>query len=83
MFRNMNSANSQTLEDILAVIRQKDVKSGSQAVPKHKWHEVGFDSNNMILPDVFQELIQEAEKTFCQNAQVMIDSLFYAKLPRK
>ena len=35
-FRNINTANRQTLEDILAVIRQKYVKPESQATTKHK-----------------------------------------------
>ena len=37
-FRNINSANRQTLEDILAVFRRKYVKPESQATAKHKWH---------------------------------------------
>ena len=35
-FRNINSANGQTLEDILAVFRKKYVKPESQATAKHK-----------------------------------------------
>ena len=35
--RNINSANRQTLEDILAVFRRKYVKPESQATAKHKW----------------------------------------------
>ena len=33
-FRNINTANKQTLEDILAVFRQKNVKPESQATAK-------------------------------------------------
>ena len=42
-FRNINSANRQTLEDILAVFRRKYVKPESQATAKHKWHNMIFD----------------------------------------
>ena len=73
-FRNINSANRQTLEDILSVFRRKYVKSESQATAKHKWHKLVFDPNTMKLPDCLEELNQGAE-------QAMIDSLLYAKLP--
>ena len=74
-FRNINSANRQTLEDILAVFRKKYVKPESQATAKHKWHKLVFDPNTMKLPDSFQELNQGAEKAFGEHAQTMIDSL--------
>ena len=35
----------------------------------------------MKLPDFLEELNQGAEKAFGENAQAMIDSLLYAKLP--
>ena len=82
-FRNINTANRQTLEDILAVFRQKYVKPESQATAKHKWHRLVFDPNTMKLPDFLKELNQGAEKAFGENAQAMIDSLLYAKLPPK
>ena len=37
----------------------------------------------MKFRDFLQELNQRAEKTFGENAQAMIDSLLYAKLPPK
>ena len=37
-FRNINTANRQSLEDILAVFRRKYVKPESQVTAKHKWH---------------------------------------------
>ena len=82
-FRNINSTNRQTLEDILAVFRRKYVKPESQATAKHKWHKLVFDPNTMKLPDFLEELNQGAEKAFGEHAQAMIDSLFYAKLPPK
>ena len=82
-FRNINSANRQALEDILAVFRRKYVKPESQATAKHKWHELVFDPNTMKLPNFFEELNQGAEKAFGEHAQAMIDSLRYAKLPPK
>ena len=82
-FRNLNTANRQTLEDILAIFRRKYVKPESQATAKHKWHRLVFDPNTMKLPDFLEELNQGAEKAFGENAQAMIDSLLYAKLPPK
>ena len=37
----------------------------------------------MKLPDFLEELSEGAEKAFGENAQEMIDSLLYAKLPPK
>ena len=82
-FRNINSANRQTLEDILAVFRRKYVKPESQATAKHKWHNLVFDPNTMKLPDFLEELNQGAKKAFGEHTQAMIDSLLYAKLPPK
>ena len=82
-FRNISTANRQTLEDILAVFRRKYVKPESQATAKHKWHRLAFDPNTMKLPDFLEELNQGAEKAFGENAQAMIDCLLYAKLPPK
>ena len=81
--RNINSTNKQTLEDILAIFRRKYVKPESQATAKHKWHRLVFNPNTMKLPDFLEELNQGAEKAFGENAQALIDSLLYAKLPRK
>ena len=82
-FRNINTANRQSLEDILAVFRRKYVKPESQATAKHKWLRLVFDPDTMKLPDILEELNQGAENAFGVNAQAMIDSLLYAKLPPK
>ena len=82
-FRNINSSNRQTLEDVLVIFRRKYVKPESQATAKHKWHRLVFDPNTMKLPDFLEELNQGAEKAFGDHAQKMIDSLLYAKLPPK
>ena len=82
-FRNINSTNRQTLEDVLVIFRRKYVKPESQATAKHKWHRLIFDPNTMKLPDFLEELNQGAEKAFGDHAQKMIDSLLYAKLPPK
>ena len=82
-FRNINSINRQTLEDVLFIFRKKYVKPESQATAKHKWHRLTFDPNTMKLPDFLEELNQGAEKAFGENAKSMIDSLLYAKLPPK
>ena len=82
-FRNINSINRQTLEDVLVIFRRKYVKPESQATAKHKCHRLTFDPNTMKLPDVLEELNQGAEKAFGENAKSIIDSLLYAKLPPK
>ena len=82
-FRNISTANRQTLEDVLIIFRQKYVKPVSQATAKHKWHRLVFDPNTTKLPDFLEELNQGAEKAFIDNAQKMIDSPLYAKLPPK
>ena len=83
-FRNINSTNRQTLEDVLVNFRRKYVKPECQATAKHKWHKLIFDPNIMKLPDLLlEEINQGAEKAFVENAKSMIDSLLYAKLPPK
>ena len=82
-FRNINSINRQTLEDVLVKFRRKYVKPESQATAKHKWHRLTFDPSTMKLPDFLEELNKGAEKAFSENAKSMIDSLLYAKfLPK-
>ena len=67
-FRNISTANRQTLEDVLVIFRQNYVKPVSQATAKHKWHRLVFDPNTMKLPDFLEELDQGAEKAFGHNA---------------
>ena len=75
-FRNLITANRQTLEDFLVIVRRKYVKHESQANAQHKWHRLVFDPNLMKLPDFFkEELNQGAEKAFGGNAQKVIHSL--------
>ena len=80
-FRIISASNKKTLDDVLIVFRRKYVKPESQATAKHKWHKLTFDPNTKSLPDFLEELNECAEKAFDDNAQHMIDSLLYAKLP--
>ena len=80
-FRNISAVNKKTLDDVLIVFRRKHVKPESQATAKHKWHKLTFDPNTKSLPDFLEELNECAERAFGDNAQHMIDSLLYAKLP--
>ena len=82
-FRNISTADRQTLENVLIIFRRKYVKPESQATAKHKWHRLVFDPNTTKLPDFLEEVNQSAEKAFGDNAQKMIDSLLYAKLQPK
>ena len=63
-FRNINSINRQTLEDVLVIFRRKYVKPESQATAKHKWQRLIFNPNTMKLPDFLEELNQGAKKAF-------------------
>ena len=80
-FRNISALNKKTLDDVLIVFRRKYVKPESQATAKHKWHKLTFDPNTKSFPDFSEELNECAERAFGDNAQHMIDSLLYAKLP--
>ena len=80
-FRNISASNKKTLDHVLIVFRRKYVKPESQATAKHKWHKLTFDPNTKSLPDILKELNECAERAFGDNAQHMIDSLLYAKLP--
>ena len=80
-FRNISSSNKKTLDDVLMVFRRKYVQAESQATAKHKWHKLTFDPNTKSLSDFLEELNTCAERAFGDNAQHMIDSLLYAKLP--
>ena len=80
-FRNISALNKKTLDDVLIVFRRKYVKPECQATAKHKWHKLTFDFNTKSLPDFLEELNESAERVFGDNAQHMIDSLLYAKLP--
>ena len=79
--RNISAPNKKTLDDVLIVFRRKYVKPESQATAKHKWHKLTFDPNTKSLPGFLEELNECAEKAFGDNAQHMIDSLLYEKLP--
>ena len=80
-FENTSASNKKTLDDVLIVFRRKYVKSESQATAKHKWHKLTFDPNTKSLPDFLKELNEGAERALGDNAQHMIESLLYAKLP--
>ena len=80
-FRNKSASNKKTLDDVLFVFRRKYVKPESQATAKHKWHKLTFDPNTISLPDFLEELNEFAERPSGGNAQHMIYSLLYAKLP--
>ena len=80
-FRNISASNKKTLDDVLIVFRRKYVKPESEATAKHKWHKLTFDPNTKSLSHFLEELNECAERAFGDNAQHMIDSLLYAKLP--
>ena len=80
-FRNISALNKKTLDDVLIVFRRKYVRPETQATAKHKWQKLTFNPNTKSLPDFLEELNECAERAFGDNAQHMIDSLLYAKLP--
>ena len=66
---------------MLFVFRRKFFKPESQDTAKHKWQKLTFDPNTKSLPNFLEELNGCAERAFADNAQYLIDSLLYAKLP--
>ena len=46
-FRNISTANRQTLEDVIVIFRRKYVKPESQATAKHKCHRLVFEHNDI------------------------------------
>ena len=66
---------------MLIVFRRKCVKTESPATAKHKCHKLTFDPIQKSLSDFLEELNECAERAFGDNAQHMINSLIYAKLP--
>ena len=81
-FRNISATNKKTLDDVLLIVfRRKYVKPESQATAKHKWHKLTLDPNTKSMPYFSEELNECAERAFGDDAQRMIDSLRYAKLP--
>ena len=79
-FRNISTSNKKTL-DVLIVFRRLYVKPESQARAKHNWRKLTIDPNTKSLLDILEELNEFAEKAFGDNAQHIIDSLLYAKVP--
>ena len=80
-FRNIKASNKKILDDVLILFRQKHNKPQSQATTKHKWHKLTLDLKTKSLSDFLEELNECAERAFGDNAQDIIDSLLYAKLP--
>ena len=80
-FRIISASKKKTLDDVLIVFRRKYVKPESQATAKHKWHKLTFDPNTKSLSHFLEELNECAKRAFGDNAQHLIDSLLYAKLP--
>ena len=80
-FRNISASNKKTLDDVLILFRRKYVKPESQATAKHKWRKLTFDPIAKSLSDFLEELNECAERSFGDNAQHMIHSLLFAKLP--
>ena len=80
-FKNIQRTSRTTLEDVLVIFRRKYVKPQSVATAKHRWHRLTFDPSGQSLPEFLEELHESAERAFGEQAQQMIESLLYAKLP--
>ena len=74
----MEQENSRWLANCVST---KICKTESQTTAKHKWHKLTFDPNIKSLSDFIEDFNECAERAFGDNAQHMIDSLLYAKLP--
>ena len=73
-FRNMNATSKGTLEGVLIVFHQKDVKLESRTTAKHKWHKLSFHPNKKSLSDFLDELNGYEERAFGDEDQQLIDS---------
>ena len=80
-FKNIQRTPNTSLDDILKVFRRKYVKPESSASAKHRFNRLSFDPENQKLPDFLEELQENAEKAFGDNAHQMIENLLYAKMP--
>ena len=80
-FGNVNASKKKTLDGLLTVFRRNCVGPVSEATAKHMWHKLTLDPNTKSMSDFIEELNEWGERTFDDNAQQMIDSLLYAKLP--
>ena len=79
--RNINAPNRKIPDDVLNNFRGKNVKPESKATAKHKWHKLTSDPNKKSLSNFPEEIHEDQERAFGDNARHMIDSLRYAKLP--
>ena len=73
--RNISASNKKTLDNVLMVFRQKNIKPEPQPTPKLKWHKITFDPKTKSLSDSMEELNECAERTNGDNTQHMIDNL--------
>ena len=80
-FRNTSASNKKTFDDVLIVFRRKYIKPETPPTAKHKRHKLVIDPNTKSPSDLLEELKERAERAFGDNAQHMIDTLLYAKLP--
>ena len=55
-FRNLNSTNRQTFDDVLVIFRRNNVKPESESTAKHKWHRLALDPSTMKLQVFLEEL---------------------------
>ena len=71
-FRNINSSNRQTLEDVLMIFRRNNVNPESQATAKHKWHRLTFDPATLKLRGFLEELNQERKKRLAKTLKAWL-----------
>ena len=65
----------------LCNMRSYSVALETQATAKHKWHKFTFEPNKNSLSDILEELNEFAEQAFRDQAQQLIDSFLYARMP--
>ena len=80
-FRNKNATNKRTAENLLIVFRRKNIKLESRATAKHKWHMLTSNAKTKSLPEFLTKINDYAERALLDNAQQMIESFLYAKMP--
>ena len=80
-FRNINATNKRALEDVLIIFPRKSVKLESPSTAEFKWHKLTFNPNTKSLSEFLEELSGYAEQALGDQAQQMMDSFLYDKMP--
>ena len=81
-FKTINSPNRENLGEIQTIFRRKYVKPQSMATAKPKFQRLVFNPANQKFFDFLDELQKLAKDAFGVAAQLIIEQIIGAKMPR-